>query len=1474
MACRCIISGPCKPAWLLLLTIVVCLCGSRVLAAVSDVPWVTFSSITENSITVQWTAAPGTVTGYNVSYTNGTTTVDATAGNNLQYTINSLSPGVTYNVTVYTLNDTDRSPGVSNTTTTFPSPVINLQGTASEAYVNLTWTPPNDIHSSDYSYTVIRMPGNLNKTGIKSTSVQMMGLSPGITYTFSVYSVTSNGVQSRTNDSITITTFNPVSQVTLSSVTETSITVQWTAAPGTVTGYKVSYTNGTTTVDTNVGNTLQYTINSLSPGVTYNVTVYTLNGILTSPGVSNTTTTFPSLVINLQGTASEAYVNLTWTPPHDIHSSDYSYTVNVMPGNLNKTGIRSTSVQMTGLKPGMPYTFSVYSVTSNNVQSRTSNSITKTTLPSAVSNFHVTDVRATYVNLTWTPPMDDNSSTYSYNITWNPGNHFLIVNHTNSAHVPELLPGVPYTFTIYTLTATGERSSTGLDAQNTTLPSTVLEVRITNVLETNVNLSWTPPLDVYSSFYKYSVIVTSMPDNKTMNDTAAPPPPIVVDNLLPGVPYTFTVYTLTNTSVRSFTGLSNSTTTLPSPVSDLHVSEVQETNMTLTWTAPNDTYKNYYTYTVTGMPGNIHISNITTTHKQVTGLVPGVTYTFIVYTVTQNLVQSRSGPNTTVTTLPSPGQNLQVTDVQETYVNLTWTAPNNINSNTYTYTVTGVSGRNVTDIKTQSTQVPGLNPGVTYTFTVYTVTADKVSSSSGPYINITTLPSPVQDLLVSDVQVNSVNLTWMAPTNINSKTYTYNVSVTSTVAEASGQNTSRVGTNFTQVSGLAAGVTYTFTVYTLTQDLVQSNKYLTTTNTTLPNAPTNMNANAPSQSSLFIEWTRPIDINAAFYEYGVYWYNATTEIGQNFTNATNSTITNLNPGNLYRIELRSVYKNGLSGVVSVNQRTMPISTQNFMVTNTTQTSATLSWDLQNYPNSIVSGFRVQVFFLNGTLVKDETIGVSSTKSYTVSGLEPGFIYEFNITSYANSTTQGRSVNSDPSAPIFSLVATARGETVPDQVTSISCSKVDGYKIYVQFACPKGNYSSFEVLVNKKRSVSGNCTDKILVTNLQPAQGYQIEVQTLGTMKDITTEPIQCYTDNTAVIVGSVLGILLFLLLIAIIAYFVMRKRRTKGEAGTMHVISKRRYPTIPKEKFRQHYDSNHANTDFGFAEEYQELSTVGTSQPKRAAELPENRAKNRFTNVLPYDHSRVKLSITDGNPASDYINANYIPGYNSTKEFIASQGPLPSTTADFWRMVWEHHVNTIVMLTNCMENGRVKCEHYWPLDYTPCTYEDITVTVTSETILSEWTIRDFSLKNAKQQGVKYVRHFHFTAWPDHGVPESTSSITQFRNLVREYMDARRSTGPTIVHCSAGVGRTGTLIALDYLIQQMEKEQRVGIYGFVEKMRLNRNLMVQTEAQYIFLNKCMLDLIEQPEDPIYENQPGKDLIYENASVVRNFQHNNA
>ncbi|XP_018428776.1 PREDICTED: receptor-type tyrosine-protein phosphatase H-like [Nanorana parkeri] len=457
-----------------------------------------------------------------------------------------------------------------------------------------------------------------------------------------------------------------------------------------------------------------------------------------------------------------------------------------------------------------------------------------------------------------------------------------------------------------------------------------------------------------------------------------------------------------------------------------------------------------------------------------------------------------------------------------------------------------------------------------------------------------------------------------------------------------------------------------------------------------------------------------------------------------------------------------------------------------------------------------------------------------------------------------------------------LTARCLRGSVPDAVKEPKCSKVNGYQIKVEFKCPVGNYSQIRVLVNDKPSDNCSCTESNTISGLQPAQEYKVKIITLGTDKFADTEILKCYTDSTGVIVGSVFGILLFLLLIGLIVFFVLKKRRSKSNSEHIPISTKRkRFHTITKERFKQNYENKHANSDLGFAEEYQELSSVGTLQPKRAAELPENKAKNRFTNVLPYDHSRVKLTTVNDTATTDYINANFMPGYNSTKEFIASQGPLPNTTADFWRMVWEHHVNTIVMLTNCMENGRVKCERYWPLDYTPCTYGDITVTVTSDTILPEWTTRDFSVKHAKQPGVLYIRHFHFTAWPDHGVPDSTSSIIQFRNLVREHMDQRKSNGPTVVHCSAGVGRTGTLIALDYLIQQMEREHRIGTFAYVEKMRMNRGLMVQTEEQYIFLNKCMLDLIDQPsEENIYENQVPTDLIYENATVVRNFQSENA
>ncbi|KAM6951350.1 receptor-type tyrosine-protein phosphatase H [Aplochiton taeniatus] len=293
-----------------------------------------------------------------------------------------------------------------------------------------------------------------------------------------------------------------------------------------------------------------------------------------------------------------------------------------------------------------------------------------------------------------------------------------------------------------------------------------------------------------------------------------------------------------------------------------------------------------------------------------------------------------------------------------------------------------------------------------------------------------------------------------------------------------------------------------------------------------------------------------------------------------------------------------------------------------------------------------------------------------------------------------------------------------------------------------------------------------------------------------------------------------------------------------------------------------------ADQNRGFSKEYEDFIAVGREQTHEAAD--HSKAKNRFTNVLPYDWCRVKLTPlnTDGN--SDYINASYIPGYSSNREYIASQGPLPSTVNDFWQMIWEQRVKCVVMVTNCTEGGRTKCECYWPLGYTPCEYEDLLVTVKSEQKDLDWILREFGVKNRETLEERTVKHFHFTAWPDHGVPDGTEALIQFRGLLGEHRESEGTGSPIVVHCSAGVGRTGTIIALDVVLQQLERERAVGIPAFVHKMRLSRPLMVQTESQYVFLHQCIMDILEPKqkiEENLYENT---DLIYANADALREFK----
>ncbi|KAJ8417060.1 hypothetical protein AAFF_G00282870, partial [Aldrovandia affinis] len=359
-----------------------------------------------------------------------------------------------------------------------------------------------------------------------------------------------------------------------------------------------------------------------------------------------------------------------------------------------------------------------------------------------------------------------------------------------------------------------------------------------------------------------------------------------------------------------------------------------------------------------------------------------------------------------------------------------------------------------------------------------------------------------------------------------------------------------------------------------------------------------------------------------------------------------------------------------------------------------------------------------------------------------------------------------------------------------------------------------------------------------------------------------------HPDIIGAAVGGILAALLILICVTVFLKIYLRKI-SKKDTTDIPIQTIRAKVSVPVrvENYGEYFRKQRADSNCGFAAEYEDLRPVGMAQAKTNADALGNKVKNRYANVLPYDSSRVKLS-THGSPHDDYINANYIPGYNSKKEFIAAQGPLPGTVNEFWRMIWEQNVHTLVMLAKCYEQGRVKCEEYWPSNSKH--FDNITVTITSEIPLENWTIREFDVKNVKTAETRSVRHFHFTAWPDHGVPETTELLIDFRHLVREHMGQFSQNSPTVVHCSAGVGRTGTLIAIDRLIFQIERDNMVDLFGIVHDLRMHRGLMVQTEDQYVFLHKCAMDIIRSRTgtnvDLIYQNTAALN-IYENVESVK-------
>ncbi|XP_073460259.1 receptor-type tyrosine-protein phosphatase beta-like [Aquarana catesbeiana] len=1416
--------------------------GQAVGAAVS-------SNTSVNSLFVSWTAPQGKVSNYTVTiteYVNNTMQTGTIQPNMMQVNFTGLLPGRVYNVTIVTVSSSCSQAAPSLSQATYPTPPGSINFTMiGTKDVTLSWGDPVNMTGVVKSYNITywnsSSPSIISGSVISNTTyVTLQNLISGTNYSVSVVTVIPWGYQSTSVIGSVCT--KPIS-VTLPQIvakTTNSTSLTWTQPDEYQSSYTYRVQTNVTSSSTLINNTIvssaSATIGYLTAGETYTFTVYTISACnVESDPVSITDCTLPGQAVGATASSNTSVNSLfvSWTAPQG-KVSNYTVTITEYVNNTMQTGTMQpnmTQVNFTGLLPGRVYNVTIVTVSSS--CSQAAPWLTQATYPTPPGSINFTIIGTKDVTVSWGDPVNMTGVVKSYNITyWKSSSPSIIsgtvISNTTYVTLQNLISGTNYSVSVVTVIPWGYQS-TSVIGSVCTKPISVTSLQIVAKTTNSISLTWTQPVE-YQSSYTYRVQTNVTSSSTLINNTTVSSASATIGYLTAGETYTFTVYTISACNVES-DPVSKMDCTLPKQAVGATVNSYTSVNsLVVNWTAPGGKMS-YYNVTITGDVNNLIKTNIT----QVTfnGLSPGREYNVTILSVSGSC--SQAAPWLTQATYPTPPGSITFITIGTNTTTLSWGEPENMTGVTKSYNITyywnASSPINVTSNSPNITLL-SLKSGSNYTITVVTVgVRGYLSTPVSRYVF--TKPMPVQSLQIKSAETTNISLIWTKPDEYQSS-YTYRVqkNVTSPSTLVSGESAT--------IGNLTPGETYTFNVYVRAADNSTESDPVSVTNCTFPEAVSGLNVTGVTLDSISLQWTCPIGIFTSFsVTYGTQLKSVSSNCDIN--RKQEHTIGGLSAYTLYTITISTLSCERTSAAVQIQIRT-PLAPAPAPTASTVVEIKPSTYNQISYTFLLLDGTNGPVGTYAVIVTTDNAVGKLPskdvlTKTYSDFTSKSSSSYVSMITNVTANARQARDLTNNGQYTVQIGDGSAQNPYYngPLQAVTTYCVTVAGF-----------------TQINYKPDGTIN-TDTSLMTFVP--YSYQISTP-----------------QNPGVIAGAVVGTILGVLVIgAVVGYFVWYRRRNKGKpkengisfSNVQSVV--RASLSMSTTNFPRHFQKQSADCNLGFSSEYEKLCTVGKRLPKTVGDHPENREKNRYTNVLPYDISRVTLS-TNGNSSDDYINANFIPGFIMKKEFIAAQGPLPRTLNDFWRMVWEKDVRAIAMLTRCVELGKVKCEEYWPTRSSR-KFGNLSVAASNETVLPDWTIRDFIVTNTPTKQSKQVRHFHFTAWPDHGVPKATKDLVEFRNLIREYTSCYSSpSSPILVHCSAGVGRTGTLIALDRIIKQIEAEDKVDVYGVVHDLRMHRDLMVQTESQYVFLNQCALDFINSRKAPDYDIYQNSESIYQNSESI--------